>query len=333
MNYVIGIDGGGTSTTAILADEQGNVLARSEDTASNYHVVGKEQTAKVLSNLFSRLSLSSGLSIRNCRSVCIGMAGLGRADDQAIIRSICVALSPWSSETTQSKLCYSGNSETCFALSGNTASQNLILTHDAKIALVGGAMKNYGVILNSGTGAIAYGIDQSGKEARAGGWGHLLGDEGSGYDIAIHGLRAIVRAHDGRADQTLLTELMLGRLSLDSPDQLVRWIHSGDKKDIADLASLVFDAASKEDQVANEIIETAADELTLAAQTVIKKLDLSEHEFDVVLSGGVFENQPDFVETMQKRLKLVSQNAKIHLPIREPAYGAVMLAIERQRGK
>lgn len=306
MNYVIGIDGGGTSTTAILADECGNILARSKDAASNYHVVGKKQTAKILSNLFHCLSLSSGIPFKNCRSICIGMAGLGRADDQEVIRSICGELG---------------------------ISQDLILTHDAKIALIGGAMKNYGVILNSGTGAIAYGINLAGKEARASGWGHLLGDEGSGYDIAICALRAIVRAHDGRTAHTLLTDRVLDRLNFDSPDQLVRWIHSVDKTEIADLAGLVFDAAGKGDRVANEIIEKAADELTLATQTVLDKLELvgqasrlSEHEFDIVLTGGVFENQPDFVEMMQKRLNVISKNAKIHLPIREPAYGAVMLA-------
>lgn len=311
MNYVIGIDGGGTNTTAILADELGNVLAQSEDTASNYHVVGKEQTAKILSNLFHRLTSSSGVSIENCQSICIGMAGLGRSDDQAIIRAICVAL----------------------LLCGDTVSRNLILTHDAKIALIGGTMKNYGVILNSGTGSIAYGIAQSGKEARAGGWGYLLGDEGSGYDIAIRGLKAIVRAYDGRANQTLLTELVLNQLNFDSPDNLVRWVHNVNKKEIAGLASLVFDASSKGDLVANEIAETAADELILAAQTVIEKLHLSEHKFDIVLSGGVFENQPDFVKMMKKHLNIVSRDAKIHLPFREPAYGAVMLAIEGLKNK
>jgi len=322
MNYVIGIDGGGTNTTAILADEQGNVLVRLEDDASNYHIVGKKQTAKVLSNLFHRLILSFGIPIKNYRSVCIGMAGLGRSNDQAIIRLIVV-----------SSLCGDPSTSSWQAMAGQSPPLRLILTHDAKIGLIGGAMKNYGLILNSGTGSIAYGIAQSGVEARAGGWGHLLGDEGSGYDIAIRGLKAIVRAHDGRADSTLLTNLILDRLNFDSPDNLVRWVHSVDKKDIADLANLVFNAKKEGEPAANEIVETAADELTLAAQIVIGKLDLSEHEFDVVLSGGVFENQPDFVKTMQKRLNLLTKNAKIHLPIREPAYGAVMLAIEGLKGK
>lgn len=307
MDYVIGIDGGGTSTTAVLADEQGDI-ARSKDAASNYHVVGKEQTTQILSNLFEQLSLSSGIPVRKCRSICIGMAGLGRADDQTIIRAICNELG---------------------------ISQHLILTHDAKVALIGGAMKNYGIILNSGTGSIAYGINRSGEEARSGGWGHLLGDEGSGYDIAIRGLRAIVRAYDGRANQTLLTKLVLNRLNFDSPDNLVHWIHSVDKKEIAGLAGLVFDAVGEGDLVAKKIVETAADELILAAHTVVEKLgwSVSEQEFDVVLSGGVFENQPDFVKSIRKRLKKASGNAKIHLPIREPAYGAVMLAIAEQRGK
>lgn len=306
MNYVIGIDGGGTKTKAILADEKANILAQLTEDASNYHVVGKKQTAKVLSTIFHRFNLSYGISVEKCRSICIGMAGLGRTDDKAVIQSLCSEMG---------------------------ISQNLILTHDAKIALIGGTIKNHGVILNSGTGSIAYGISPSGKEARAGGWGHLLGDEGSGYYIAIRGLKAVIRTHDGRAEKTLLTELILDRLNFDSPDSLVRWIHSVDKRDIASLASPVFRAASKGDSVAKEIIKKAADELTLTAKTVIEKLSLTQNEFEIVLSGGIFENQPDFVSTIQKRLKFIAKNAKIHLPIHEPAFGAIILAIEGLKGQ
>jgi len=300
MNYFIGIDGGGTKTKAILVDEKGNILAESKDAASNYHAVGKEETSQVLSNLFNQLSLLSGIDIEECRSICIGMAGLGRPDDQVIIRRICQKI--------------------------GISSRNLILTHDAEIALIGGAMKNYGVLLNSGTGSIAYGIDRTGKSARASGWGHLLGDEGSAYDIAIQGLRAIVRAHDGRNVQTFLTQIILNRLGFDSPEQLVSWVYSVDKKDIAELASSVFYASAQKDQIANKIIGTAANELILSAKVVIEKLDFSGQEFDIVLSGGIFSNQLSFVQIIQKRLTLLIPNAKIHLPIHEPVYGAVMLA-------
>merc|ERR1711964_171025 len=100
-----------------------------------------------------------------------------------------------------------------------------------------------GVIAISGTGSIVYGRNHGGKAARAGGWGHLLGDEGSGYDIGLQGLRAVVRMADGRQPSTLLIPEILTQISLTSPNQLVKWISKVDKSQIAQLANSVFQAA------------------------------------------------------------------------------------------
>ena len=116
-------------------------------------------------------------------------------------------------------------------------SEDRILTHDAHIALVGGAGKQEGVIIISGTGAIAYGINAHGKEARASGWGYLIGDEGSGYDIAIKGLQAVARAADGRDAPTELTDGILNRLGLNEPSDLIRWVYAESRRYYCALSS------------------------------------------------------------------------------------------------
>jgi len=296
MSYVVGIDGGGTKTVGILADDAGNVIRRAESGPSNNHVVGEEETAKVLKDVMDALNIP----IASCGVLCLGMAGLGRADDREVIGRICSSLG---------------------------FRKNIILTHDARIALVGGAMKQRGVIIIAGTGSIVYGVNESGEERRVGGWGHILGDEGSGYDISRNALQAILRAHDGRSCETILKDKILHKLGLERPEQLVKWAHAADKKKIAGLASSVFEAWAENDRVAQKIICYAADELILATQVVIKNLKLEDSFFNIVLSGGIFGHQPNFIKLMQKRLKDIAPKAKASLSRREPAYGAVLLAI------
>ena len=214
--YIIGIDGGGTRTIGILTTETGEHLTQVESGPSNYHVVGEAETQAVLENLIGELREKAGILSTDSIRFCLGMAGLGRAEDRKIIGEICDALG---------------------------ISENVILTHDAHIALVGGTEKQEGVIVISGTGAIVYGINADGKEARASGWGYLLGDEGSGYDIAIKGLRSVVRAADGRDSSTELTHRILNELKLNAPDELIRWTHTASRDTIAQLSEIVFHAA------------------------------------------------------------------------------------------
>ena len=184
--YIIGIDGGGTGTIGILTTETGQCLAQVQSGPSNYHVVGEAETQAVLKSVIEALCEKAGIPSVNSIHFCLGMAGLGRAEDKKVVGKICDELG---------------------------ISENRILTHDAHIALVGGTEKQHGVIVISGTGAIVYGINADGKEARASGWGYLLGDEGSGYDIGIKGLRAVARAADGRGKSTELTHRFLMPLS------------------------------------------------------------------------------------------------------------------------
>ena len=296
--YFIGIDGGGTKTIGILATETGQHLARVQLGPANYHVVGEAKTQAVLEEVVKKLYEKAGIPSRSSVRFCLGMAGLGRPADQKVIGRLCDEIG---------------------------ISKNRILTHDAHIALIGGTEKQEGVIVISGTGAIVYGINADGEEARASGWGYLLGDEGSGYDIAIKGLRAVARAADGRGDPTELTDQILNRLELNEPTELVRWVHAANRDTIAQLAEIVFDTAQTADTVAECIVNEAADELVCAAVSVIEQLKFTE-PFDIILSGGNFTHQAMFVHELRQRFERMQSGASVQLPKHEPAYGAVLLA-------
>ena len=296
--YIIGIDGGGTKTVGILTTETGQHLAQVQSGPANYHVVGETQTQAVLEAVVGKLCEKAGVSRTSPIRFCLGMAGLGRVADRKVIGRICDELG---------------------------IREDRILTHDAHIALIGGTEKQEGVIVISGTGAIVYGIGADGREARASGWGYLLGDEGSGYDIAISGLRAVARAADGRSHPTELTNRILNRLELNEPNALIRWVHAASRDAIARLAEIVFDTARTADSVAERIVDDAADELVCAAGSVIGQLEFIE-PFDVVLSGGNLIHQPVFADRLRHRFTEIQPEASVLLPKHEPAYGAVLLA-------
>ena len=296
--YIIGIDGGGTKTVGILATATGQRLTRVESGPANYHVVGEAKTQAVLEDIVRELYEKADIPATSVVQFCLGMAGLGRPTDREVIGQICDELG----------IC-----------------ENRILTHDAQIALVGGTEKQEGVIVISGTGAIVYGINAEGSEARASGWGYLLGDEGSGYHIAIKALQAVVRAADGRDDQTELTDRVLNRLELSEPSELIRWTHAASRDTIAQLAEVVFDTARTADAVAAGIIDEAADELVCAAVSVIKQLKFTE-PFDIVLSGGNLIHQTMFTDKLRHRFARIQPETSVQLPKHEPAYGAVLLA-------
>ena len=295
--FFIGIDGGGTKTVGLLADHAGHIIAKAESGASNHHAVGEEQTKQVLSDVVSRLIADASTALESC-VCCLGLAGVASSVDKEVIGRICDEIG---------------------------LPENRVLTHDAQIALIGGAEELSGVIIIAGTGSIVYGIDTTGREAQAGGWGHLLGDEGSGYDIARSALQAVARAVDGRGVPTQLSSLMLDALEFPQPRNLIPWIHSVSKDKVAQFAGVVFVAANMNDPVARQILDSAADELSLAARVVIDKLRFDQ-PFNLVLGGGIFTHQPTFAASLRNHLKNLAPDSRVCLPKHQPAYGAILLA-------
>jgi len=299
MKYIIGIDGGGTNTIGLLATISGECVARTQAGPSNYHVVGTKQTQDILKEVVKNLlSHIDDISLDSIY-FCLGMAGLGRDEDKKVIGQVCDDIG---------------------------IGKNRILTHDAHIALVGGTGKQEGVIIISGTGSIVYGVDNNDVEARAGGWGYILGDEGSGYDIAIKGLQGVVRAADQRDKPTQLTDVILKQLKLKQPSELIRWAYTADRDKIAQLSQVVIETAEIGDSKADAIINSAVYELAHTFAPVVKQLEFT-HPLEVVFNGGNLIHNNVLSDRLKKWIEMNFPGSSVMTPKHEPVYGAVLLAM------
>ena len=305
----LGVDGGGTHTVALLAGRDGTVLGRGEAGPSNLHAVGALRTLEALDEAVAAAFAAAGLAREGCARVpvaaaCLGLAGCGREEDRAGIRD-------WATATH---------------LAGKVE-----VTTDVALLLAAGTPDGWGVAVVAGTGSIAHGRAADGREARAGGWGPLLGDEGSGFSLVLAALRGVARAADGRGPATVLQERLLGRLGLERPQQLIPWLSRGgtDRAALAALAPLVLEAADSGDVLAAGIAVEGAMELALAAAAVVRELRLETKPVPLALAGGVLLASAGYRERfLQALASLGTVPAPLTL-VPEPAQGAVRLALAR----
>jgi N-acetylglucosamine kinase-like BadF-type ATPase len=302
--HVIGIDAGGTKTVCMLADENGRVLAEARGPGANLQAAGELEVEKVLHTVMSQ-AIADRAIVPD--AIALGIAGVDRADDAAVIRAIMRRIG---------------------------AHSRVLVVNDALVALVAGAGDEAGIVVIAGTGSIAYGRNAHGEAARAGGWGHILGDEGSGYWIGRRALRAVVRQADGRGHRTKLTEAILGHFGLHRPEELVHEIYQPSMKPpiIASLARLVDESADAGDDVARRILQTASRELLLSAKSVARQLQMQDEAFLFVLAGGILRAVPRLTRELEASLLDMAPNARVMLLSVEPAVGAVRLALSEARG-
>ncbi|WP_324631087.1 N-acetylglucosamine kinase [Phormidium sp. CCY1219] len=312
---VLGIDGGGTKTVCVVMDASGAVWGRGEAGPSNYQTIGIEAATGAIAEAIARATASvPGLAIAG---IGVGLAGVGRPQDVATARALVETLPQREGLSVNWQL----------------HPQGILVTHDCAIALVGGTGHTEGVVTIAGTGSIAYGCNRAGTTQRAGGWGYLLGDEGSGYDIALQGLRAAVRSHDGRSPVTMLTRGFMDRLQLNAPEDLIEAIYrrGWGVKQIASLAPVVDEAATAGDAVANQIMDHAAAELGLITQTVAQGLFAIADRFEVVTMGGVWRSVDNMRDRFVRAIVSRFPRAQVIWPRHHPAEGAALL-VRRQIG-
>lgn len=299
MVQVLGIDAGGSKTVAWLAEDTGRIIGEGRGGGANLHSAGELATEKTL---YDVIQLALGARTELPDVVCVGMAGMDRPDDEALLRTILRRL---------------GFRGQVFAV------------NDALIALVAGADDDPGVVVIAGTGSIAYGVGPAGTAARAGGWGEVYGDEGSAFWVGRHALAAVVRAADGRGPRTALSALVLSHAGVDRIEGLVGQVYA--RKDrrqaIAAMAGLVTRADAEGDVVAAEILNAAAAELSMAARSVIEQLGMRGERFRVVLSGGLFKMAPVMSTRVAVRMADIAPRASTGVLTDEPALGAVRLAL------
>jgi N-acetylglucosamine kinase-like BadF-type ATPase len=190
------------------------------------------------------------------------------------------------------------------------------------------------VVIISGTGSIAYGRNGAGEAARSGGWGYVLGDEGSGYWIGRAALRAVLREADHRGPRTMLTPMLLQHFAIPQPQGLIYEVYHGNLKPaaIGALATCVQQAFEKRDEVAVGILQAAARELEAAALSVARRLDLIGQPFPFILAGGIFRAVPWLERELSERLPRAVPGSRAQLLDREPAEGAVAFAVQEAHG-
>ena len=304
MGHVLGIDAGGTKTVCLLADDRGDVVAVARGTGANLQAVGELQVEKVLHDVMEQAIGDRDIAPS---AICLGIAGVDRPDDHAVVRGIMKRIG---------------------------FKTRVLIVNDALVALEAGAPRQPGVVIISGTGSISYGRNNAGEAARSGGWGYVLGDEGSGYWIGRAALRAVLRAADYRGPRTLLTQMLLDHFRVSQPQALLHEVYYNHLTPaaIGALASCVQGAFREGDPAAIGILKGAADELEGAALSVARRLDLMGEPFMFVLSGGIFRAVPWLEQELARRLPVTAPRSVTRLLDREPAEGAVALAIQEAHG-
>ncbi len=302
--HVLGIDAGATKTVCQLADEAGRLVAEARGGGANLQASGELEVEKVLHRVMEEALADRGVVPT---AICLGMAGVDRPEDAAVVRGI------------MTRIGYKAR---------------ILVVNDALIALEAGVGDAPGVVIVAGTGSIVYGRNARWEAARAGGWGYLLGDEGSGYWMGRLALRAVVREGDKRGRPTLMTPRVLGHFGVERPSDLIRQVyrHAVQPTAIAALAAHVQAAAAAGDAVAAGIIESGAQALTAAAVAVAGRLALQATAFDLVLAGGIFRAVPLLSEHVTALLARSLPGARVRPLACEPAAGAVRLALAEARG-
>jgi N-acetylglucosamine kinase-like BadF-type ATPase len=204
----------------------------------------------------------------------------------------------------------------------------LHVDNDATLLLTGGTPDGWGIAVVCGTGSIALARSPDGQIDRCGGWGHLLGDEGSAYALALEALRAIARAADQCAPATRLTEVILGRMGLRKPIELIQAIYSGpwDRAQLATLAPIVIDLAIQGDPIACEIATNQARELAKTVHAAASKLGIATRSVPLALTGGAILNSEWYRHRFLEALSTLNLRVEsIHL-VHEPAEAALRVA-------
>ena len=304
MIHVLGIDAGGTKTVCQLADENGTLLAEARGPGANLQAAGELQVEKVLHDV-----MAAAVGSRDIlpAAICLGIAGVDRPEDSVIVAGIMRRIG---------------------------AHARTLVVNDALVALEAGAPGVAGVVIISGTGSIAYGRNADNEGARAGGWGHVLGDEGSGYWIGRAALRAVLRESDRRGPRTALTPLLLQHFGVAEAQSLIHEVYQSNLRPaaIGSLARCVQAAFSDGDQAASGILRAAADELESSGVSVARRLDLGAETFPFILGGGIFRAVPWLRDELSRRLPLAVPRSITRLLDREPAAGAVSFALQEAKG-
>ena len=298
---VVGVDGGGSKTRVIVADDAGSQLGEVVGPASAVRPGQAERSADVISATVRDALASCEMTHVMPKVLCVGVAGAGREPERQAL---------WQ------------------ALMSRELADEVVIHADFSIALDDAFGEGPGVLLVSGTGSVAFGRGPSGQIARCGGWGPVCGDEGSGQWVGRRALSVVTAAADGREPETALVGAVLTAAQVNEPQELIAWAAQASPAQLATLAPVVSSVAEAGDLRANAIISLAVEELVLHVRTLSRQLFGDERAATpVALTGGMLSKGTVLRKRFEHRLKSAVPGAQLHAAEVEPARGAVRSAL------
>ncbi|MFQ5630589.1 MAG: N-acetylglucosamine kinase [bacterium] len=299
--WAIGIDGGGTKSTACLMSGEGILHARTEVGATNYN---KEAALKIvgeIGNAVDQLLRKAKKTTHKPDVLAACLSGLGREDAREHIKQL---------------------------LTEKDIAHQVFAESDAMAALYGAFAGRAGIMVIAGTGSVAFGKSQAGEIFRCGGWGYLLGDEGSGFDIGRNGINAALKDCDARGPSTSLRKRFEQHFQVQAIDQAVTTIYANNatRGALAQFAPVVFEEAAKGDIVAQEILNSAAGELAQLVLTIARKMEITG-QISVALMGKIFQNTI-ITKNLKKHLLDAQTKTKLVRSIFPADIGAALLGLE-----
>ncbi len=302
MKYLMGVDGGGTHSRLLVTDLNGNEIYQGIGKSTNIESNDLETVKKNFMDLFQEFHNRTNYSKEECLSICIGTAGVDTPESLNLITD----------------------------LTGNLGYQCFIeVMNDSEIALAAETKGKPGIIIISGTGSIGFGVNECGKKWRVGGFGYLVGDEGSGYWVARKGIGAALQDFDHSGPKTILTDMLKEKLELERFDKILDYIYSTNKSEIAKLATLVIQGCEQGDIVSNEILHKAADYLSRMVITLARELQMTKQSYPVIYGGGFLTNSPGLCSSINDRI--LNQYPLLHPSLlkKEAQWGAIYIAASK----
>ncbi|MFD0697228.1 N-acetylglucosamine kinase [Paenibacillus sp. GCM10027628] len=301
MKYYLGVDAGGSKTYTLITDENGKIVGKGHSGNGN-HQLGAEQARANITNSVEMALHQTGLALSDIEYAFFGLAGADRPIDYTILRP----------------------------LIGGLGFPRYAIDCDTMVALRAGTSEPLGIVLICGSGTNSAGKNRQGEFYQCGGFTYQFGDFGGGGTLSVEAFRSVIRAWDGREQPTLLTDLMLNFLGYGTVKEMFDDFLDHDKSVPLNTAKLLFQAAQQGDEVALRILRVQGEELGKSATAVIKRLQMEQETFNVVLAGSILaRGAGTFVEAyVEKAVNEVAPYATLVKLNVEPVVGAVWMAME-----
>ena len=298
---VVGMDGGGSKTRVIVADDAGSQLAEVVAPGSAVRAGHAEASAEVIAAALADALASCEMTHVLPKVLCVGVAGVGREPERQAL---------WQ------------------ALTSRELAEDIMIHTDISVALDDAFGEGPGVLLVSGTGSVAYGRGPSGQVARCGGWGPVCGDEGSGQWVGRRALSVVTASVDGREPETALIGAVLTAAQVNDPQDLIAWAAQATPAQLASLAPVVSSVADAGDLRANAIISLAVEELVVHVRTLSRQLFGDERAATpLAFTGGMLTKGTTLRKRLEHRLKSAVPGAQLRAGEVNAARGAVRSAL------